>query len=164
MALPLRRPSALLPCLQAARRPASASMLALGVAWTCGWSSVALAEGEANPMTGESDSKLPDPDDKEEIEEALNCPCIDGMKEGPCGDAFVVAYRCFLESKAEERGSDCLEQFQGMQACFVEHADYYEKKNADANAAAAAAEEEEANKPEWQKKLDEEKKKSGVWA
>ena len=45
------------------------------------------------------------------------------MKEGPCGDVFVAAYRCFLESKAEERGSDCLDQFQAMQACFVENAD-----------------------------------------
>jgi hypothetical protein len=160
------------PLWQAARRPASAA-LALGAAWTCGWSSAALAEGgekedaqegETNPMTGESGSSLPDPDNKEEIEEALNCPCIDGMKEGPCGDTFVVAYRCFLESKAEERGSDCLEQFQGMQACFVEHADYYEKKDEDAKAAAAAAEEKEANKPEWEKHLEEEKNKSGVWA
>ena len=163
------------PLWQAARRPASAS-LALGAAWTCAWSSAALAEedgkeaaadaqsGETNPMTGESDSKLPDPDNTEEIEEALNCPCIDGMKEGPCGDTFVVAYRCFLESKAEERGSDCLEQFQGMQACFMEHADYYEKKDADAKAAAAAEEEAEENKPEWQKHLEKEKNKSGVWA
>ena len=105
--------------------------------------------------------KLPDPDNKEEIEEALNCPCIDGMKEGPRGDTFVVAYRCFLESKAEERGSDCLDQFQKMQACFVEHADYYEKKDEEAK---AAAEEEAANTPEWERRLADEKKKSGVWA
>ena len=75
----------------AARRPASAGLVGLlGVAG--GWASTsALAdgdaaaaaaaappkegegEGEVNPMTGESGSKLPDPDDAAEIEEALNC-------------------------------------------------------------------------------------------
>ena len=126
-------------------------------------------EEEVNPMTGESGGKLPDPDDAAEIEEALNCPCIDGMKEGPCGDTFVAAYRCFLESKAEERGSDCLDQFQGMQACFVENADYYEKKDEEMEKkkedAEKAAVEPEKEIPEWQKRLNDEKKKSGgVWA
>ena len=165
------------PLAQAARRPAALSLGAGAAAWALGWSAAALADGdkqpaaetkeaaaaadeeEVNPMTGESGSKLPDPDNTEEIEEALNCPCIDGMKEGPCGDTFVAAYRCFLESKAEERGSDCLDQFQGMQACFVEHADYYEKKDEDAKAAEAAE-----DTPEWEKRLADEKKKSGVWA
>ena len=75
----------------AARRPASAGLVGLlGVAG--GWASTsALADGDAaaaaaaappkegegeeevNPMTGESGSKLPDPDDAAEIEEALNC-------------------------------------------------------------------------------------------
>ena len=77
----------------AARRPASVGLVGLlGVAG--GWASTsALADGDAaaaaaapppkegegegeeevNPMTGESGSKLPDPDDAAEIEEALNC-------------------------------------------------------------------------------------------
>ena len=76
----------------AARRPASVGLGLLGVAG--GWASTsALADGDAaaaaaapppkegggegeeevNPMTGESGSKLPDPDDAAEIEEALNC-------------------------------------------------------------------------------------------
>mmetsp|Transcript_10804 Transcript_10804/g.45019 ORF Transcript_10804/g.45019 Transcript_10804/m.45019 type:complete len:94 (-) Transcript_10804:1408-1689(-) len=42
---------------------------------------------------------------EEEIEEALNCPCVDSMKEGPCGAVFIKAYRCFLESDEEPKGS-----------------------------------------------------------
>mmetsp|Transcript_4377 Transcript_4377/g.8625 ORF Transcript_4377/g.8625 Transcript_4377/m.8625 type:complete len:101 (-) Transcript_4377:104-406(-) len=41
---------------------------------------------------------------KEMIEEALNCPCIAKMKEGSCGEQFVAAYRCFLESDEDPKG------------------------------------------------------------
>lgn len=59
---------------------------------------------------------------KEEIvDDALNCPCIAGMKNGSCGDQFMTAYRCFLESETDPKGSDCLEQFRAMQTCMVEH-------------------------------------------
>jgi hypothetical protein len=28
----------------------------------------------------------------------MECPCIQDMKNGPCGPQFVSAYRCFLDS------------------------------------------------------------------
>jgi hypothetical protein len=28
----------------------------------------------------------------------MECPCIQDMKNGPCGPQFVAAYRCFLDS------------------------------------------------------------------
>lgn len=62
---------------------------------------------------------------EEMVEEALNCPCIAAMKEGPCGDSFLSAYRCFLESETEPKGMDCMEQFSGMQSCMAEHPDEY---------------------------------------
>lgn len=63
---------------------------------------------------------------KEEIvEEALNCPCIAAMRDGPCGDSFIAAYRCFLESETEPKGMDCMEQFTGMQSCIAEHPEEY---------------------------------------
>ena len=69
------------------------------------------------------------PKTKEEIiEEALNCPCIAKMKEGSCGDVFVTAYRCFLESETEPRGMDCMDKFQAMHSCMVEHPDEYDLK------------------------------------
>lgn len=69
----------------------------------------------------------PDPQlSKEEmIEEALNCPCIAAMKEGSCGESFIAAYRCFLESETEPKGMDCMPQFTNMQACMAEHPDEY---------------------------------------
>ncbi len=44
---------------------------------------------------------------------------------GPCGPQFVDAFRCFLDSKEEDKGSDCIESFQTMQACFREHPEQY---------------------------------------
>ncbi|KAK4526755.1 hypothetical protein GAYE_SCF27MG4672 [Galdieria yellowstonensis] len=61
-----------------------------------------------------------------EIEEALNCPCIQKMKEGSCGEQFIAAYRCFLESETEPKGSDCVEYFSSMQKCMVEHPEEYD--------------------------------------
>jgi hypothetical protein len=62
---------------------------------------------------------------EEEIEEALNCPCIDAMREGPCGNDFIAAYRCFLESDSEPKGMDCVPQFATMQSCMAEHPEEY---------------------------------------
>ncbi|EME29294.1 mitochondrial protein translocase, MPT family [Galdieria sulphuraria] len=63
---------------------------------------------------------------EQEIEEALNCPCIQKMKEGSCGEQFIAAYRCFLESETEPKGSDCVEYFSSMQKCMVEHPEEYD--------------------------------------
>ena len=72
---------------------------------------------------------------KEEIiEEALNCPCIASMKEGPCGDPFLSAYRCFLESETEPKGMDCMEQFKDMQSCIADHPEEYNLDDDDENA------------------------------
>lgn len=77
---------------------------------------------ETAVSTAEDEPKLT----KEEmIEEALNCPCIATMKDGPCGDSFVAAYRCFLESETEPKGMDCMEQFTGMQSCMSKHPEEY---------------------------------------
>eukprot|EP00188_Purpureofilum_apyrenoidigerum_P006333 Plantae.Rhodophyta-Purpureofilum_apyrenoidigerum.ctg9649.p1 GENE.Plantae.Rhodophyta-Purpureofilum_apyrenoidigerum.ctg9649~~Plantae.Rhodophyta-Purpureofilum_apyrenoidigerum.ctg9649.p1 ORF type:complete len:216 (+),score=59.22 Plantae.Rhodophyta-Purpureofilum_apyrenoidigerum.ctg9649:116-763(+) len=62
---------------------------------------------------------------EKEIEEALNCPCIDRMKEGPCGAPFLAAYRCFLESDATPKGGDCYDQFVAMHTCIQEHPEEY---------------------------------------
>ena len=39
----------------------------------------------------------------QKIEEALACPCLDDLKEGPCGKSFVAAFSCFLKSQASEK-------------------------------------------------------------
>ena len=40
-----------------------------------------------------------------------------------------IRYKCFLDSKEEEKGSDCLEPFRSMQQCFSENPDHYEVIN-----------------------------------
>lgn len=84
--------------------------------------------------SGEGDIQVLDtkPQTKEEmIEEALNCPCIDSMKEGSCGDPFISAYKCFLQSETEPKGMDCMEQFKSMQSCIAEHPEEYNMDDSD---------------------------------
>lgn len=76
----------------------------------------------ALPEAPKSETKLTR---EEEIEEALNCPCIDAMREGPCGNDFIAAYRCFLESDTEPKGMDCVDKFATMQTCMAEHPEEY---------------------------------------
>ena len=54
-----------------------------------------------------------------------DCPCLQGMGKGPCGEDFKDAFSCFHYSEAEPKGSDCLEQFKGMQECFVKFPEVY---------------------------------------
>ena len=39
----------------------------------------------------------------QKVEEALACPCLDDLKDGPCGPSFVAAFSCFLKSTASEK-------------------------------------------------------------
>ncbi|KAJ3214867.1 Oxidoreductase [Dinochytrium kinnereticum] len=54
-----------------------------------------------------------------------DCPCLGDMTKPPCGDAFKAAFSCFVYSKEEPKGIDCIEQFRAMQECFRQHPDIY---------------------------------------
>jgi len=54
-----------------------------------------------------------------------DCPCLQGMGKGPCGEEFKDAFSCFHYSDAEPKGSDCLDQFKNMQECFVKFPEVY---------------------------------------
>ncbi|KAK1060459.1 Oxidoreductase [Friedmanniomyces endolithicus] len=54
-----------------------------------------------------------------------DCPCLGGMAHGPCGDQFRAAFSCFVYSKDEPKGVDCIEHFKTMQNCFRDHPDVY---------------------------------------
>ena len=43
-----------------------------------------------------------------------DCPCIAGMVKPPCGDKFKEAFSCFVYSKAEPKGSECINEFREM--------------------------------------------------
>lgn len=40
-----------------------------------------------------------------------NCPCLQGMADGPCGPEFKQSFSCFHFSEADPKGADCIDQF-----------------------------------------------------
>ncbi|KAJ6258247.1 hypothetical protein Dda_7166 [Drechslerella dactyloides] len=54
-----------------------------------------------------------------------DCPCLGGMAHGPCGEEFREAFSCFVFSKEEPKGVDCIEKFKGMQTCFQKFPEIY---------------------------------------
>lgn len=54
-------------------------------------------QGAFNPETGEIN---------------WDCPCLGGMAYGPCGEEFRAAFSCFVYSKEEPKGIDCIDKFQ----------------------------------------------------
>lgn len=53
-------------------------------------------QGAFNPETGEIN---------------WDCPCLGGMAHGPCGPEFKEAFSCFVYSKEEPKGVECIEKF-----------------------------------------------------
>ncbi|KAK4159863.1 hypothetical protein QBC43DRAFT_373543 [Cladorrhinum sp. PSN259] len=76
----------------------------------------ASQQGAFNPETGEIN---------------WDCPCLGGMADGPCGEDFKAAFSCFVFSKEEPKGIDCIEKFQGMQDCFRKFPEIYGSELAD---------------------------------
>ncbi|CCJ29425.1 unnamed protein product, partial [Pneumocystis jirovecii] len=54
-----------------------------------------------------------------------DCPCLGGMAHGPCGEEFKSAFSCFVYSKEEPKGIECIEKFQVMQNCFKKYPEIY---------------------------------------
>ena len=56
-----------------------------------------------------------------------DCPCLQAAIAPPCGEAFKAAFTCFVASKTEPKGSDCLGFFSAMQDCYRAHPEIYMK-------------------------------------
>eukprot|EP00955_Chlamydomonas_euryale_P027457 289465-Chlamydomonas_euryale.AAC.1 len=41
------------------------------------------------------------------IKTALECPCVSGIRDGPCGPFFVAAFTCYHKSKDIIKGAEC---------------------------------------------------------
>ena len=93
-----------------------------------------------------------------DMEEALvgdgeidwDCPCLQGMAQGTCGENFKAAFSCFVTSSAEPKGSDCVEYFVAMRDCMIANPSEYPDLNADSETAGeetAAAPAAEAEAP-----------------
>ena len=94
------------------------------------------------PQSSSSDSavqspEIPSLDDTEEEasqEGAFNeetgeinwdCPCLGGMAHGTCGEQFKAAFSCFVFSKEDPKGMECVDNFKAMQNCFRQHPEEY---------------------------------------
>ncbi|KAK4246180.1 hypothetical protein C7999DRAFT_42330 [Corynascus novoguineensis] len=95
-------------------------------------------ETETTPIAATADA--PEPGSPEALEQEAqqqgafdpetgeinwDCPCLGGMADGPCGEEFKAAFSCFVYSKEEPKGMDCIDKFQHMQDCFRKYPEVY---------------------------------------
>ena len=83
------------------------------------------ADPSASPEELEDEAHQQGAFNEETGEINWDCPCLGGMAHGPCGEEFRAAFSCFVYSKEEPKGMDCIENFKGMQECFRRHPEIY---------------------------------------
>ena len=73
-----------------------------------------------SPSLSPPATPLSETEEEAEQQEAYNeetgeinwdCPCLGGMAHGPCGEQFRAAFSCFVYSKEEPKGLDCIDHF-----------------------------------------------------
>eukprot|EP00053_Salpingoeca_punica_P001590 m.34148 g.34148 ORF g.34148 m.34148 type:complete len:135 (+) comp11108_c0_seq1:157-561(+) len=89
-------------------------------------------EGVEEDVLAESNALGPDG----EID--WDCPCLQGMASTVCGEDFKAAFSCFVNSKSEVKGSECIEYFGKLHECMAANVDKYEKPKASSSDDAAA--------------------------
>ena len=82
--------------MQASASPACYVVILL-CSFRCCWAAQRIAPYQLHKVW----QFLQDLDQK--VEQALACPCLDDLKEGPCGVSFIAAFSCFLKSRANEK-------------------------------------------------------------
>jgi len=74
--------------------------------------------------------KQSDSEDEEALDrriaEALDCPCVEDLKSGPCGELFVSTFTCYQKSRAEPKGCDCLDVSLAFADCLRKHPEVLE--------------------------------------
>jgi mitochondrial intermembrane space import and assembly protein 40 len=63
-----------------------------------------------------------------------DCPCLGGMANGPCGEDFKASFSCFVYSKEEPKGIECIQKFKDMQDCFRRYPEIYSEELRDEEA------------------------------
>ncbi|KAK6507702.1 Oxidoreductase [Arthrobotrys musiformis] len=84
-----------------------------------------LETGSKSPESLEEEAGQQGAFNEETGEINWDCPCLGGMAHGPCGEEFREAFSCFVFSKEEPKGVDCIEKFKGMQTCFQKYPEIY---------------------------------------
>eukprot|EP00038_Savillea_parva_P006667 m.165123 g.165123 ORF g.165123 m.165123 type:complete len:131 (+) comp12517_c0_seq1:83-475(+) len=83
-----------------------------------------------------------------------DCPCLEGMTKGPCAETFKSAFACFVHSKAEPKGEDCLMEMRAMHDCIMAHPEHFDTDDDEAEEGDDAA-----NNGDKEDKTGDEKKK-----
>ncbi|GAX85090.1 hypothetical protein CEUSTIGMA_g12510.t1 [Chlamydomonas eustigma] len=55
------------------------------------------------------------------IKEALDCPCVKDLRDGPCGSFFIAAFTCYHRSQDVIKGAECFQQNVQFANCLAEH-------------------------------------------
>ena len=100
------------------------------------------SHAQSDPSSLEAEAEQQGAFNEETGEINWDCPCLGGMAHGPCGPEFREAFSCFVFSKEEPKGMDCIEKFQGMQGCFQQHPEVYKGELEDDAELEAAVEQE----------------------
>ena len=120
-----------------------------------------MEPSEATTPSKDSSSSSSDPKDQsaafnpETGEINWDCPCLGGMAQPPCGDAFKEAFSCFVYSTAEPKGVDCVEKFKAMQDCFRANPEVYADQLDDDDDDDDEKDDEEKDAVESEKKAEE---------
>lgn len=90
-------------------------------------SSAATIDGPNSPSLDDTEEEASQQGAFNEETGEINwdCPCLGGMAHGPCGENFRAAFSCFVFSKAEPKGMDCIDNFKSMQDCFRQYPEVY---------------------------------------
>lgn len=79
---------------------------------------------------------------EQKIEEALACPCVDDLRNGPCGKEFVGSFSCYVRNfKAEDKLDDCYPKFAAMHECMGNNPAIFHKYGSGGAASSEPAEE-----------------------
>lgn len=84
-----------------------------------------------NPGLARNDASKESAINEETGEINWDCPCLKTALAPPCGDFFKEAFSCFVASKTEPKGKDCLEKFTVMQECFRANPHIYMNEDAE---------------------------------
>jgi mitochondrial intermembrane space import and assembly protein 40 len=104
-----------------------------------------VASAPAGPEALEEEAGQQGAFNEETGEINWDCPCLGGMAHGPCGEQFRAAFSCFVFSKEEPKGVDCIEHFKTMQNCFRDHPDVYGSELEEEEVEAGIAAEQEGS-------------------
>lgn len=93
-----------------------------------GEDALAVEAVEAAVLPNEEEPKQEGAFNEETGEINWDCPCLGGMADGPCGEEFKNAFSCFVYSKEEPKGIECIEKFKSMQDCFRKYPEVYSEE------------------------------------